>query len=36
LLANLVIAFRWHLILAAETKSPGPSLTESQNSRLCI
>jgi len=25
LLANLVIAFRWHLILAAETKSPGPS-----------
>ena len=25
LLANLVIAFRWHLILAAETRSPGPS-----------
>jgi hypothetical protein len=25
LLANLLVAFRWHLILAAETKSPGPS-----------
>jgi len=23
-LTNLVMAFRWHLILAAETKSPGP------------
>ena len=25
LLANLLVAFRWHVILAAETKSPGPS-----------
>jgi uncharacterized membrane protein YbhN (UPF0104 family) len=36
LLANLLVAFRWHLILAAETKSPGLLFVENRVRRCLL